>query len=305
MDFSVIIPAKNEESNIGLCLSTIRSVDYPQDRYEIILVDNGSIDGTTRIAESFGVRVFTKPGITIAGLRNYGASMASGKILVFLDADCSVALNWFKEASRYLDIDEVVCFGSPPVIPELATWVQSTWFKVRSRGSEVSDAPWLESMNMFIRKKAFIKIGGFDETLITCEDVDISYRLLTIGRLISDPAIKAVHHGDAATIHKFFHKERWRGKSNYQGLFRHGLKISEIPSLTIPLYYGLSFAFLIFNLLFFPEIGILLTTMVLWQSPILLMTLYKLKGKSENLHDFLKLAFLYNVYYSARFISMF
>lgn len=305
MDFSIVIPAKNESRYIENCLSTIRrNSQYPEDLYEVIVVDNGSTDETACIAKSLGARVLKKTDGTIAGLRNFGASIASGTFVVFLDADCTVCEGWLKSASRYLVRDDVVCFGAAPLIPENATWVQNAWFLARYRGFEVKETHWLESTNMFVRKEAFWSIHGFDETLITCEDVDLSYRLSSLGKLMSDPDIRIIHHRDPSTIREFFKKEAWRGKSNYTGLFRHGLKLSELPSLMIPLYYGAFFGiFLIANLLGWPGFGIL--ALMLGQLPVVAVTVYKLRSETVGPTRFIQLHLLYNIYYLARFSAIF
>ncbi|RKX92309.1 MAG: glycosyltransferase family 2 protein, partial [Spirochaetes bacterium] len=62
---SVIIPALNAESTIGLCLESIKSLDYPAGKLEIIVVDNGSTDRTREIAESFGAKVLYKPKLKV------------------------------------------------------------------------------------------------------------------------------------------------------------------------------------------------------------------------------------------------
>jgi hypothetical protein len=130
-------------------------------------------DDTAAIARRKKVRVFLRPGMSISALRNFGAAQSSGRVLVFLDADCTVTPHWLREASRYLDAHDVACFGSAPIVPRNATWVQRTWFLVRDR-KPVEDVNWLESMNMFVHREKFISIGGFNEDLVTCEDYDIS-----------------------------------------------------------------------------------------------------------------------------------
>ncbi|MEZ4485581.1 MAG: glycosyltransferase family A protein, partial [Syntrophotaleaceae bacterium] len=149
MDFSIIIPAKNEEHNIGRCLDTIMALDYDRKRFEVLLIDNGSSDRTVEIASAKGARVFILPDVTISRLRNFGAEQAGGRILAFLDADCTVAANWLQEAARYLGDESTACFGSPPGLPDRATWVQQAWYLVRRKKQPVEETAWLESMNMF------------------------------------------------------------------------------------------------------------------------------------------------------------
>ncbi|WP_224957140.1 glycosyltransferase [Geomonas subterranea] len=242
--FSVIIPARNERKNIGRCLDSMLALRWRRDDYEVLVIDNGSSDDTVEIARSKGAQVLVQPGVTVAALRNLGARRSRGEILVFIDADCTVAPDWLEAASRYLERDDVVCFGSPPVVPPDATWVQRAWFRVRRKKREVGETQWLESMNMFLRREAFAGCGGFDERLVTCEDYDICIRLGRAGKIMNDERIVAVHHGEAATLAHFFRKERWRGASNLAGMRLHGVSRREVPSLLAPVLHGASLVLL-------------------------------------------------------------
>ena len=235
---SIIIPAYNEEKHIGQCLDSIFNLDYPRDKFEVIVIDNGSTDRTREIAASYDILLLQDSRKNVSGLRNLGARHAKGDILAFVDADCVVARDWLKQAEKYFNDFSVVAWGAPPIPPENSTWVQAAWFLVRKKNKVIEEVDWLESMNLFVRKDLFDKVGGFDESLITCEDVDLSYRLSKFGKIISDSRLKVIHLGEAATVREFFKKELWRGKGNFKGVLRHGLSLKEIPSLVIPLYFG-------------------------------------------------------------------
>ena len=304
--FSIIIPVKNEQVNIGLCLDSIGQLQWDKDKYEVIVVDNGSTDRTVEIAMQKGAAVYIKPGLTISGLRNYGASRASGEVLAFLDADCTIGCSWLANASPYLQRKEVACFGSPPIIPEDATWVQKAWFAVRKRSADICDVDWLESMNMFVRRDAFSISGGFDESLITCEDYDLSLRLKRIGSIVSDRSIVAVHHGEASTVRHFFRKELWRGKSNFSGMNRHGLTLSEIPSLLAPSFHCLIWISWFFSLLAgnLALIIVISVFLIIWQTFLLVVCVRKLLPL-ESIVSLLQLHFLLNIYLFARGVGVF
>jgi len=306
MHFSVIIPAKNEESNIGRCLDSLRKLDYDGSRYEVIVVDNGSSDRTVEIARQKGALVFVQPDMTISGLRNFGAAQARGEILAFLDADCTVLENWLNEAACYLLRKEVACFGSPPIVPENATWVQNAWFLIRKRENPVQAADWLESMNMFVRREIFAEIYCFDESLVTCEDYDLSLRLKTKGLLLNDNGIVAIHHGEAATVATFFRKEKWRGLSNYRGLMRHGFVWKEIPSIVAPpVHCLLALAVGMTPLIKYPGLGnVIIFLFVVWQSVLFFLSVRKNRAQVDIV-KIMQLYLLLNVYFSARGLAVF
>lgn len=245
---SIIIPAKNEEHNIGKCLSALASIDYP--KYEIILIDNGSTDKTIEVAKGYGAIVFEKPELTISGMRNYGARHSSGDVLAFVDADVVVSKMWLRNAIMSFDETDIGCVGCSPNIPEESTWVETIWHLQIKAMPQRETRKWLASMNMIVRRDVFFEMGGFNEALITCEDVDLGYRISTKYRIVSDKRIEAVHLGEAKSLKNLFRKEFWRGKSNYSGLFEHGLILSEVPSLFMPIWIVLSALLFIYSVMF-------------------------------------------------------
>jgi glycosyltransferase involved in cell wall biosynthesis len=305
MKVSIIIPAKNEEAMIGRCLDSLRDMDWDEDDREIIVIDNGSVDGTVRTALEKGAQVHFKPGLTISALRNFGAENAKGDILAFLDADCTVMYDWLHQASLYFPREDVVCFGAPPVIPENPTWVQAAWFQVRRKRDPARETDWLESMNMFVRRDAFFSIGGFNEDLETCEDYDLSLRLRKLGKVISDEQIVAVHHGEAESVASFFLKEYWRGSGNLRGFLSHGFNLKEFPSVFFPIVHGI----LAVTVTFLVIAGIITahgrmlsgsaSLVIAWQIPLFLIALWKNRS-SFQLSRTLQLGLLLNVYLLAR-----
>lgn len=235
---SIIIPAYNEAERLPLCLQSIQDLDWPREQLEVIVVDNGSTDTTCEIARSFNAVLLQDDTRNVSGLRNLGARQARGEILAFVDADCMVSPNWLKCAFRYFEDPTAAAWGSPPEIPDNPTWVQAAWRLVRVPAEPVGTVDWLESMNLFVRKPLFELVGGFNESLETCEDVDFCFRIADHGHIVSDRAIQVIHLGEAASLKIFFKKELWRGKSSFSGVFSHGLRIGELPSLAVPIYFG-------------------------------------------------------------------
>ena len=91
-------------------------------------------------------------------------------------------------------------------------------------------------MNLVVRRDVFLSVGGFNEQLVTAEDVDLCYRLGVHGTIMGNPAMGAIHWGEAPDLSTFWKKEVWRGKGNFSGLRFHGFRWDELPSLGYPLY---------------------------------------------------------------------
>jgi glycosyltransferase involved in cell wall biosynthesis len=300
---SIIIPMKNEENNIRLCLESILANSFPGEKYEIICVDNGSSDRTIEVAREYTKNVYQLPDKTISALRNYGAQKAQGEYLAFVDSDCVADRSWINAASIYFGNEHIVCFGSTPDIPADATWVQKTWYLNKQIREDVQQVEWLESMNLFVKRDVFLELGGFNEKLVTCEDVDLCYRIGQKYKIISDKRIRVVHLGEARTLREFFKKEMWRGQGNLAGVREHGLKLKEIPSIALPVYYAL------LPLVFFGTIAAydFLTAMILLiiiaVIPSALISIY-IAVKASKYDYLFKGAAVYLTFFIARAVSL-
>jgi glycosyltransferase involved in cell wall biosynthesis len=301
---SIIIPAYNEEENIALCLGSIFNMDYPDEMFEVIVVDNGSTDKTVEVAEKFKVTLIVDDAKNVSGLRNLGVQVAKGKILAFVDADCIVAREWLKNAEPYFDNTGISAWGAPPIPPENATWVQKAWFVVRKKEQAVQDVGWMESMNLLVRKKIFQDVGGFDESLITCEDVDLCYRLATKGRIVSDERLSVIHLGEAATIKEFVKKESWRGTGNFAGIKNHGLTWKEVPSFGLPVYFAFLLPGVLILYLFSQNAAWFVLFLVLGVLPSGAV-LYKVRKKRAGTQIKLGLLLLMQFYFLARTVAVF
>ena len=237
MLYSIIIPAKNEENNIRLCLAALMKLKLESFQFEVLVVDNGSSDATISVVAEYGFKSYVKPSLSLSGLRNFGASVAAGNVLVFLDADCIPDVDWLKNATLALVDAEVGCTGSTPVAPANGTWVERIWSSFRTRRTNKCYTSWINSSNFIVRKELFVRVGGFNEKVKTCEDVDIGMRISKISKLLFDPSVKVVHLGEPKTLKDFFMKEVWRGKGTISGVISHGIVSSEMISLMLPLYY--------------------------------------------------------------------
>lgn len=239
---SVVIPVRNDAKRLAVCLESLAKQNYPGSRYEVIVIDNGSTDQSCEVAKRAGATVAVFPGLRVGALRNRGVDLADGEILAFVDSDHEVPENWIKAAVEQLSVHaDIVMIGSPCLAPSKGTWVQRIWELHRLRNRATREVAWLGAGNLFMRRSAFISLGGFDENLVAAEDVDLCVRVAKhSGQILSDMVVANVHYGEPATLWLFFKKEYWRGSSGIRAFFSHGMPLHELPSLIWPAYHLLA-----------------------------------------------------------------
>lgn len=213
---SFVIPAFNEEQLIGRTIGAIHQL-VPPLSYEIIVVDNGSTDATGRVASDLGATLIVQKGGTIGSLRNRGAASARGGILVFLDADVVITPEWISRAPVVIETlseDPLRVTGAMCSIPDDASWIERYWFApMRAPTTHVG------SGHMILTRSFFDELGGFDESISTGEDYDISQRAIARGaQLDRDTRLKAVHLGYPRTVRAFVQRESWHGVGDFRSL---------------------------------------------------------------------------------------
>ena len=252
---SVVIPVRNDATRLERCLISIRQNEYPSELIEIIVADNGSIDGSPAVARQFGARVLDLPRVNVARLRNEATRQATGEIIAFIDADHEIDRRWFISAADVLSDESVFAVGASPCSPPGGTWVQRQYDALRGPTRRQSDTYWLGSGNLAIPRGAFMAAGGFDESLETCEDVDLCRRLRNAGgRLLADERLRSIHFGDPETLWALLRGELWRGRDNIRVSLRPPVAIRALPSVVIPVA-DLVFLFLLVAGLFVPAVG--------------------------------------------------
>lgn len=215
ISISIIIPALNEEKMIGRCLESLTKLAFARDRFEVLVVDNGSRDRTLAIAESFkdrlNLKVLQQAGVRISALRNLGARAASGCILAFLDADCLALADWLDRIFTLTRADGAGVLGAHYLLPENSSWVGRTWhhYQEAPKSGKVSHVP---AGDLIMRREDFLKLGGFDETIQTNEDYELCDRARKAGMHVQAfPQIGVIHLGTAQSLRVFFRKQAWHG----------------------------------------------------------------------------------------------
>ena len=246
---SFIIPVRNDAKRLELCLRSIQANSFSGTRIEVVVIDNGSTDGSADVARKLGALVVESDSASVAELRNFGAGHSAGEILAFVDADHEISAAWVRAAMDTLRASNVAAAGALCHAPIDGTWVQRTYGLLRGLPKGQQDVEWLGSGNLVVRRTVFQAVGGFDTVLITCEDVDLCNRIRTAGfRIVSNADMKNVHYGDPATLRALFKGELWRGRDNLRVSFRGRLSWRRLPSIVIPIVDVAMIAAVIFGI---------------------------------------------------------
>ncbi len=201
--------------------------------YEIFVIDNVSSDNTVSLVKDLKVKLFIKPDLTVGGLRNFGAKMAIGDILVFLDADVVLTENWvnnFHMADEIIRKNPYTITGSRCKISKDNGWIERCWFKPLLS----ENLSHMNSGHLITSKKLFERLGGFSEELVADEDPDFGMRAKKIGAKIIDiNELEVIHQRYPKTLKQFFFREIWHGKGQYQ----EGILSSRTGIITIIFFF--------------------------------------------------------------------
>ena len=181
---SIVIPAYNEEKNIERCIDSLRAQDYPGDRCEIIVADNGSTDKTREILKKLNVKYFVETKKGRPSVLNLGIKNSKGEIIVFTDADCIPEPNWltnvvkgFSEPLTGCVAGEIKILG-PEGNPLVEFQKRKRYFSPELlRNRQYPYLPAGCGANLAFRRDVFDKIGYFDEDCVRSEDTDICFRM--------------------------------------------------------------------------------------------------------------------------------
>jgi cellulose synthase/poly-beta-1,6-N-acetylglucosamine synthase-like glycosyltransferase len=242
---TVVISARNEEKSIDHCIESLIKQTYPVHLFEIIIVDDYSIDSTAAIANSFNQKnislIKLRDFIETENLNSYkkkaietAISLAKGNLIVTTDADCIVQPDWLKTiASYYEDYDSV--FIAAPVIYEGISFADSA-FKKFFKIFQLLDFMALQGItaasvykkihnmcngaNLAYEKKAFYKVGGFEgiDNIASGDDMLLMHKIQSmypdkIGYLKSANVI--VQTQPSETIKEFINQRiRWASKAD-------------------------------------------------------------------------------------------
>lgn len=244
--FSIIVPTYRRPQQLAACLESLARLEYPCNRFEVIVVDDGgggSLDAVVAlVGDSFQVKLLRQPHVGPSGARNTGAAEARGEYLVFTADDCTPAANWFTAlAARFAANPECAVGGG--IINALPhnKYSTATHLLIEYLYSYYNALPgaaqFFTPNNLAVPASRYRAMGGFDESFVTAtgEDREFCKRWINHGyRMLYAPEV-LVSHAHPLTFHTFCkqHFNYGRGTCRYrkmQALLKGGsLSLEPMP----------------------------------------------------------------------------
>ena len=212
---SVVVSVRNGEPFVAACLESLLAQDYPKDRHEIFVVDNGSTDGTVQALKHYDVKVLSKPAPFGCGAaRNAGIQQSRGDLIAITDIDCVPDRQWLRCLAE--GWEEAAYGGFVGTISILPTEnpIEQWMAQFYDQAENLKHSPFAiaQTANVAYRRQVFERIGGFDENLPWWADVEFAWRMQsqTAYRYQWNPRA-VIYHRNRATLGEVAQKFYGRG----------------------------------------------------------------------------------------------
>ena len=223
---SVVVPTYNSVDTLSLCLDALLSQDLDSNKYEIIVVDDGSTDNTEEVVARYlnkspTISYHKKPNSGPAAARNLGAQRACGAILAFTDADCEPSHDWLTQIAGSFDEggDDIVAVKGAYRTRQDSVVARFAQIEFENRYRKMRNTECIDFVDTYsgaFRRSVFLAVGGFDTNFPVAnnEDVELSYRMASQGhKMVFNPNAIVYHkHPDtvAGYLKQKFGRAYWR-----------------------------------------------------------------------------------------------
>lgn len=228
---SALLVTRNEKDYIRMSLMSLIYQTYPKDRYEIIIIDGGSVDGTLDIikelqenytTDSFSINVVPNPKKILATGWNIGVRTAKGDYVVRIDAHATAEPDFIEKSVETLQRVDAVCVGGKLTSKSLngeenvISYVLSSPFGVGNSSFRVSEQEGYADTAVYglYKKDIFEKAGYFDEKMVRNQDIEMHSRIKKEGgKFYFNPEIKSTYY-TRNTVKKMLKQAYGNGKWN-------------------------------------------------------------------------------------------
>jgi len=217
--FSIIIPSYNRSGEIVDLIHSFNDQTFFHDRFEVLLVDDGSTDDTEKkiheltSQSDFRLRFFRRNHEGPGPARNYGMSRAEGEYFLFIDSDCIADESWLSNLAMAVEAENPDAFGGPDAVLDSFTPLQKaidyamtsfiTTGGMRGHSKKKLAKFYPRSFNMGIHRSIYEKLGGMG-TLRHGQDLEFSRRIVASGAKVISVPNAVVYHKRRTSLRKFF-----------------------------------------------------------------------------------------------------
>ncbi len=207
VDVSVIIPNFNSGEGLSRCLGALCNQTIPRRLYEIIVVDDGSLDDSISAGERFDARVVHQNHAGPAVARNNGVRHSAGKLLLFTDSDCVPQEDWIEQMVRPFEDPNVMAVKGVyrtkqrSLVPR---FIQAEFEEKYDRMKRVDRIDYVDTYSAGYRASVFQDNGGFDPSFRgSSEDVEFAFRLARKGYKMAFASSAVVYHTHPASMRRY------------------------------------------------------------------------------------------------------
>jgi GT2 family glycosyltransferase len=223
--FSIVIPTYNRPERSQTCLKSLTCLDYPRDRFEVIVVDDGSAKPLESVLlpfkEELNLQLIRQANAGPAAARNTGAASARGKFLVFTDDDCTLAPNWLTtlEAHFTTASDRIIGGKTINALPDnpYSSASQLIIDAVYAHYNAIPEnARFFASNNLALSAESFRALGGFNPSFLASEDRELCDRWLARGYKMLYVPEAQIYHAHNLTLRSFWHQHFNYGRGAFR-----------------------------------------------------------------------------------------
>jgi glycosyltransferase involved in cell wall biosynthesis len=185
---SVVVPVLDMADTIGACLDALIGQSLAPNAREIIVVDNGSSDGTRDVVARYPVTLLEERAPGAASARNRGLAAARGQLIAFTDADCVASRGWLAHLVRSADASAADVVAGPMAVLDPEASLVSRYSAALGQYDPARTLahpvfPYAGTANICVRRAVFDDIGPFNPAFPTFDAAELFWRLSQRGPL--------------------------------------------------------------------------------------------------------------------------
>jgi GT2 family glycosyltransferase len=247
-DISVVVPTRDRPSQLARCLAALAALDYPRDRYEVIVVDDGGLEPVEPVVRrshgQMAVKVVRRENGGPSVARNTGAAAARGSLLAFTDDDCRPTPDWLARLAGYHAVRPDVALGG-----ETRNGLDNNPFSVTTQlimeagyarhNGDPTHARFVTASNLAVLASEFEAVGGFNPRFRTSEDREFCDRWIASGRFMHFLPDVVVYHDRDLTLRGFVAQHFAYGRGAWRFHGEHASRSGERVRIEPSFYLGL------------------------------------------------------------------